>query len=154
VDDVNAKSEISYFLTIAERYASVNNRGKILEVLEKAEVTADNIVGGNITERQAIYNAYAKLYSVDLAVRKAETIATLTNRNDALEMIAKSIADTNDFPGTGSIAFSDTDKDGKPDFFVPWATPEQIAASGLELDDDIDGDGTPDTTDLTPFYAD
>jgi hypothetical protein len=156
VDDVTAMSEISYFLTIAARYASVNNKEKILEVLEKAEVTADNVFDpdDNLAQRKAIYNAYAKLYSVDVAVRKAETIADPTDINDALKIIATSVAGTNDFPGTGSIAFSDTDKDGKPDFFVPWATAEQIAASGLELDDDIDGDGTPDTVDVTPFYAD
>jgi hypothetical protein len=155
--DAAAEDTISLLLTIADRYASINDREKIRATLEKAEsIIDDDITEGTtaLAQKKLVYNAYAKLYSIDLAVRKAETLADLPDRNDALRMIATSIANTNDFPGTGSIAFSDTDKDGKPDFFVPWATPEQIAASGLELDDDIDGDGTPDTTDLTPFYAD
>jgi tetratricopeptide (TPR) repeat protein len=155
--DAAAEDTIGLLFTIADRYASINDRDKIRATLEKAE----SIIGDGITlpatalaQKKLVYNVYAKLYSVDLAVRKAETLANPTEINDALKIIATSIANTNAFPGTGYIAFSDTDKDGKPDFFVPWATAEQIAASGLELDDDIDGDGKPDTADLTPFYAD
>jgi hypothetical protein len=71
--------------------------------------------------------------------------------NTALQSIADTILGKSYF--SEDIAFSDTDRDGKPDFFVPWATQNDIEESGLELDDDIDGDGLLDTDDLTPFYA-
>lgn len=45
----------------------------------------------------------------------------------------------------------DTDDDGMPDAFNPGATPEQIAASGLVLDDDNDNDGVPNAVDVLPL---
>lgn len=58
-----------------------------------------------------------------------------------------------DFPKR-SIATFDLDSDGKPDFFSSTATQAQKDASNLTLDDDIDGDGTPDANDHYPFYKD
>lgn len=64
--------------------------------------------------------------------------------------MAKRLATQDDFPGS-RIASVDTDKDGKPNFFAAFATAEQIAASGLELDNDSDNDGVDDTDDLYPL---
>ncbi|MDR2400990.1 MAG: hypothetical protein LBD73_04985, partial [Deferribacteraceae bacterium] len=169
VDDTAAENEAAAFLKIAARYASINEREKVKTALGRAETAAGDGISdpdGRLTQLITIYTDYAKLYSIDTAVEKAEALENLTDINSALNSIATTIAGSDDFPApglpyivsynvdSGKIAFSDTDKDGKPDFFVPWATAEQIATSGLELDDDIDGDGKPDTEDLTPFFAD
>jgi hypothetical protein len=167
VDDTAVEDENSAFLKIAARYASINESEKVKAALEKAEsnIAAIAEASTQLSQKQSIYIAYAKLYSIDSAVEKANEISLTADRNTVLQNIATSVASADDFPtsaldfvsynvDSGRIAFSDTDKDGKPDFFVPWATLEQIAASGLTLDDDIDGDGKPDTTDLTPFFAD
>ncbi|MCD8492585.1 MAG: hypothetical protein LRY51_12215 [Geovibrio sp.] len=91
---------------------------------------------------------------MELAYEKAAVLLpTAADRNDSILDIAGTVTLATDFPYS-SIAFVDTDKDGKPDFFLPSASPAEIAASGLELDDDSDGDGKPDTSDATPFYAD
>jgi hypothetical protein len=156
VDDAAAENEADYFIKIAERYASVNNSDKVKASLERAESAAGFIAetSAQLAQKRSIYIAYAKFYSIDAAVEKANSIPNLPDRNSTLGDIATAVANTNDFPNSGRIAFSDTDKDGKPDFFVPWATAEQIAVSGLVLDDDIDGDGKSDDADLTPFFAD
>ena len=49
------------------------------------------------------------------------------------------------------VASVDTDGDGRPDFFNPAATQEQIAASGLVLDPDADGDGVVNGEDSFPI---
>ena len=43
------------------------------------------------------------------------------------------------------------DLDGRPDFFNPSASLDADAPPALTLDDDIDGDGTPDDADATPY---
>jgi hypothetical protein len=158
VNDPAAEEEISALLKIAARYSSINDNEKVRAALEKAESTLGFIAEAStlLNQKKEIYTAYAKLYSIDSAVEKANTIADTADRNSVLQNIATAIVSATYFPNSGRIAFSDTDKDGKPDFFVPWTAeyPELIPASGLTLDDDIDGDGKPDTTDLTPFFAD
>jgi chitodextrinase len=52
-----------------------------------------------------------------------------------------------DFPNDPAAA-KDTDKDGLPDEWLQSATPEQVAASGLTLDSDDDGDGYSDAEEL------
>ncbi|WFE69446.1 hypothetical protein P8S54_03880 [Thiomicrospira sp. R3] len=73
-------------------------------------------------------------------------------RIEALKRLATSVllGQYDAFPST-DVARFDFDGDGQPDFFSPLATLEQIQASGLTLDDDIDGDGVFDTQDTTPY---
>lgn len=70
----------------------------------------------------------------------------------ALKRLAKELANWDAFPGT-QVAQFDFDGDGRPDFFSPLATEEEIINSGLQLDDDIDGDGVLDTQDTTPYCS-
>lgn len=66
--------------------------------------------------------------------------------------IARRLAIKDDFPST-NIASVDTDGDGMPNFFAPFATDEMIAASGLVLDADSDNDNVTDTDDAFPLDA-
>ncbi|MBI5507909.1 MAG: right-handed parallel beta-helix repeat-containing protein [Deltaproteobacteria bacterium] len=63
------------------------------------------------------------------------------------------VADDADAFPIDMVASVDTDADGHPDAFLPTATPEQVAASGLTADLDDDGDGVLDTADLFPTSA-
>ncbi|MBM7332084.1 MAG: carboxypeptidase-like regulatory domain-containing protein [Alcanivorax sp.] len=74
------------------------------------------------------------------------------DRNRMLQSIAKVMTGENDF-AKGAIAVRDTDGDGRPDFFNLGVDAEDIAASALQLDDDLDGDGITDDEDSTPFCA-
>jgi len=64
--------------------------------------------------------------------------------------ISKQLATQDDFPST-IIATVDTDGDGMPNFFVPFATDEMIATSGLVLDPDSDNDSVNDEDDAFPL---
>jgi hypothetical protein len=149
-----AGNEIDAFLSIADRYAAINDTDNAKTTLERAESTAGYIVDAStkLYNLRKIFNSYAVNVSPDIAVNKANIISFLTDLYGTLNAIADTILGKSYF--SEDIAFADTDRDGKPDFFVPWTTLEQIAESGLVLDDDIDGDGVLDTVDLTPFYAD
>lgn len=68
----------------------------------------------------------------------------------ALKRAAREVGNLDAFPGT-QIARYDFDGDGRPDFFSPLSTAEEIQNSGLVLDDDIDGDGVLDTQDTRPY---
>ena len=97
---------------------------------------------------------FASYGMIDRSWEMIETyLEHLSNRNTGVSYIVEAVLARDDFKDI-DVAFLDTDKDGKPDFFYPWVTPTQILESGLELDDDIDGDGTADDADLTPYYAD
>ncbi|QAR33790.1 hypothetical protein EP073_10350 [Geovibrio thiophilus] len=155
-DDTNAIAESGYFRYLSSRYYTVPDMEKARNMLLAAETVSADIASASkkTSERKSIILVYAALGLVDLAYEKTgELLSTTADRYDSILDIAGTVTSSSDFSGV-SIAFVDTDKDGKPDFFLPSATSAEIAASGLELDDDSDGDGKPDTTDTTPFYAD
>lgn len=66
------------------------------------------------------------------------------------EVYASLLASLDSFKSTG-IASVDTDNDGKPNFFLPGTSDEDILASGLVADDDSDNDGILDEEDPTPL---
>ncbi len=64
------------------------------------------------------------------------------------------VPDNQDAFPNDPVASVDTDGDGFPDAFHPNATPAQIAATNLVVDDDDDNDGIADEDDPTPLFAD
>lgn len=95
-------------------------------------------------------HAYTVLNKYDKVVSTLNKIRTLKEKNDAKLRVIAILTSYDAFPQS-SIAYVDTDKDGKADFFKKGTTAEQIAASKIELDDDIDGDGILDDVDELPY---
>jgi hypothetical protein len=100
-----------------------------------------------------IVKGYANAKDFDTALSLAKSLPYKNDREEAIQSIAEVFCQMDDFPET-SVASVDTDKDGKPNFFNPLATDEEIAESGLNLDDDSDGDGIGDAEDIRPLYVD
>jgi tetratricopeptide (TPR) repeat protein len=156
-NDTASRAGVAAFRRIAEQYYILGDMNNVIASLEGAETSASGVASpaNRLTDRKDIYTDYAKYGFLNAAVSKVvpALIPEEADRNATIQLIAEAVATADYFPDS-TIAFSDLDKDGKPDFFVPWATDEQILASGLELDDDTDGDGTLDDEDLAPFFAD
>lgn len=152
--DTNKNKQVSQYLNIANVYYDIANITGVKDILVKAENHAKTI-GVAATKLTAIKNIakkYASYEMIDEGFSLAERNYTSSADIFAIaQEMAASVLDSTSIDS--DIAFIDTDRDGKPDFFLPNATPEQIAASGLTLDDDIDGDGIKDDTDLLPYVA-
>lgn len=97
-----------------------------------------------------VARAYAAINNDVKAKQTIEKIKTFKEKNDATLRVIEHLSDFDAFSNT-PIAFVDFDGDGKPDFFNKTATKEQIKASNLQLDDDIDGDGILDNVDTLPY---
>ncbi len=99
---------------------------------------------------QAAILAGARAYDEARAIADLAELTTAT-RNTIRGAIASLQAGFTAFPGS-PFASQDLDGDGLPDFLSP--VPAGAAAiNRLIQDDDIDGDGCLDSSDLTPFYA-
>ncbi|AJD49845.1 hypothetical protein S7S_17165 [Isoalcanivorax pacificus W11-5] len=88
-------------------------------------------------------------YAAD-AVGAANQIEYRPDREAALGAVAAAIVEHDDFPGS-LHASRDLDGDGRPDFFDP--VDSSAGENPFELDDNIDGDGCPDSQDRRPFFA-
>lgn len=66
-------------------------------------------------------------------------------QNELLQVVALGVATQDEFPKYDFAKF-DFDKDGKPDFFSPLGSHDE-----LSIDDDIDNDGVKNDTDLKPY---
>lgn len=152
--DTNKNKQVSQYTYIANVYYDIANITGVKDILVKAEEHA-NTIGAAATKLTAIKNIakkYASYEMIDEGFSLAERNYTSSADIFAIaQEMAASVLDSTSIES--DIAFVDTDRDGKPDFFLPNATPEQIVASGLTLDDDIDGDGIKDDTDLLPYVA-
>lgn len=152
--DTNKNKQVTQYTYIANVYYDVANITGVKDILVKAETHA-NTIGAAATKLTAMKNIakkYASFEMIDEGFSLAESNYTSSADIFAIaQEMAASVLDSTSIES--DIAFVDTDRDGKPDFFLPNATPEQIAASGLTLDDDIDGDGIKDDTDLLPYVA-
>ena len=152
--DTNKNKQVTQYTYIANVYYDVANITGIKNILVKAENHAKTIgaAATKLTAMKNIAKKYASFEMIDEGFSLAESNYTSSADIFAIaQEMAASVLDSTSIES--DIAFVDTDRDGKPDFFLPNATPEQIAASGLTLDDDIDGDGIKDDTDLLPYVA-
>lgn len=152
--DTNKNKQVSQYTYIANVYYDIANITGIKNILVKAENHAKTIgaAATKLTAMKNIAKKYASYEMIDEGFSLAERNYTSSADIFAIaQEMAASVLDSTSIDS--DIAFVDTDRDGKPDFFLPSATPEQITASGLTLDDDIDGDGIKDDTDLLPYVA-
>jgi tetratricopeptide (TPR) repeat protein len=164
-DDL-ASTEVAYLLKTAKYLVSTGYRDEALSVLNEAKATANLIIVD--TSRLLLFihpeaikypdinhliGGYANARAYDQALALALGLADTTSRNQAIGYLAGRYVSRDDFPGTW-VASIDIDGDGKPDFFNPLASADELAASGLILDDDCDGDGIIDTLDIRPLFKD
>ncbi len=99
-----------------------------------------------------VARAYASINNLDKVKITLEKIKLIKEKTQGTLFSVTYLSNFDAFNNT-SIAFVDTDMDGKPDFFLPSATQSKIDSSGLILDDDIDGDGIYDDIDELPYYV-
>ena len=154
-DKDNSRHEVEYLNYISNRYGDLLNIDKAKNTLEKSIISAADRLSDSyiLSSYKSIMQQYAHLRLYDYGYAKAGTLFKLhADFNDGVTGMIEEMLIYDDFPDS-DVATFDLDKDGKPDFFSPDATDEEIADSGLELDDDIDGDGILDIEDTTPFYA-
>lgn len=128
-------------------------------LLQEAQVTTDRIfvpatrlqVYINDRARPHLIGAHARARDFATARELAHALPYRSERHLALRTLAETYCKWDDLPQT-PFASIDSDGDGRPDFFHPWAGEEDL--QGLELDPDSDGDGIPDHLDARPLYRD
>ncbi|PKN12965.1 MAG: hypothetical protein CVU69_04505 [Deltaproteobacteria bacterium HGW-Deltaproteobacteria-4] len=165
VDDKLAIKECVYLLRAALYLDRAGYHAEAVDVLNSAKELTVGRVENNITvydivilkDRLAnclsVISTYAVVHEYEKALELALSLEFTTERNQAIQTLAKAYIDRDDFPDTW-VASIDSDGDGMPDFFNPLASAEEIAASGLIMDDDSDGDGIPDSEDFRPLFDD
>jgi len=153
--DKNHKKIVDYLVTMAEKLNEMRKNAKADLMLKTALTSANAIysISSKIDKLQDIAVMYAKIGMIDKASNIVATIPFKGDRRSTIEKIARAVYRIDAFPNS-DIASIDTDQDGKPDFFNIGTSQEEIDASGLELDDDNDGDGKLNKDDKTPFFPD
>ncbi|MHB1397606.1 MAG: hypothetical protein ACYDAI_11280 [Trichloromonadaceae bacterium] len=158
--DDQAGKEVDALLKLAQHLVDSGAPELALPLLDEAQTTADRIfvaatrLGKYIHSSKAhLIGGYGNAEAFDQALSLAQNLPFTSNRNQAIQYLANLYATRDDFPGHW-VASVDSDRDGKPDFFNPLASAADIAASGLLLDDDSDGDGIVDRLDWRPLFRD
>jgi tetratricopeptide (TPR) repeat protein len=165
VDDKLAIKECVYLLRAVLYLDRAGYHVEAVDVLNSARELTVGRVENNITvydivilkDRLAnclgVITTYAAVHEYEKALELALSLEYTSERNQAIQTLANAYIDRDDFPNIW-VASIDSDGDGQPDFFNPLASENEIAASGLILDDDSDGDGIPDSEDFRPLFAD
>lgn len=151
---IKAADYLSHFAGLDESMLA-QARALLLE----AQATADRIfvpatrlqVYINDRSRPHLIGAYARARDFATARELAYALPYRSERHLALHTLAETYCKWDDLPQT-AFASIDSDGDGRPDFFHPWAGEEDL--QDLELDPDSDGDGIPDHLDARPLYRD
>jgi hypothetical protein len=155
VNDALAGKECDYLLRAALYLDRAGYHTDARDALAAARKSTDQIaiVATRLKKYLSVVANYAAVHEYAQALTLATALPLTTERNQAIQTLANAYIDRDDFPES-AVASIDTDGDGHPDFFHPLASAAEIAASGLILDDDSDGDGSADTLDLRPLFAD
>lgn len=158
--DDQAGKEVDALLKLASQLVNCGDPQSARELLAEAQLTADRIfvaatrIGKYIHSSKAhLIGGYAQAEAFATALSLAQNLPFASNRNQAIQYLANLYATRDDFPDHW-VATVDSDRDGKPDFFNPLASAADIAASGLVLDDDSDGDAIADVLDWRPLFRD
>jgi tetratricopeptide (TPR) repeat protein len=155
INDALAVKECDYLLRAALYLDRAGYHNDALNALTAAQESTRQIavVATRLKKVLNIIAAYAAVHEYEKALALALSLEYTTERNQAIQTLANAYIDRDDFPDTW-VASIDSDGDGRPDFFNPLAGAEEIAASGLIMDDDSDGDGIPDSEDFRPLFDD
>lgn len=132
------------------------------EVNALAQYTADSTKQSKLYRTNSTYRynseyglvlQYALLREYDKALGLV-TDGTFPDgdRDQVFAYVSRAASEQDDFVGV-SVANVDTDSDGKPNFFLPNASQNDIDNSGLSIDDDDDGDGIANNIDPKPLTA-
>ncbi|MCV6608151.1 MAG: hypothetical protein OIF32_08065, partial [Campylobacterales bacterium] len=145
--------------SIANGYYQVGDKSKAEDIIKQVYETeikslgSDRVSYDTATQYDylvSVVSGYGSLNDVTKLKSVLEKIKTTKEKELAYVYGAKALAEFDQLLGS-SVASVDSDGDGKPDFFNLGATEADITASGLEIDDDIDGDGILDTIDTLPY---
>lgn len=158
--DDQAGKEVDALLKLAQQLVASGAPELALPLLAEARITSERILvvatrlGKYIHSSKAhLIGGYAQAEAFDTALGLAQALPFVSNRNQAIQYLANLYATRDDFPDHW-VATVDSDRDGKPDFFNPLASTADIAASGLLLDEDSDGDSIVDRLDWRPLFRD
>lgn len=151
------EDEIDYLLELADLYADAGFSSKATQTLLVVETLIQSLPENMQTEYLfddgvAVVGGFVKAGDIDNAARVAASIGFNLEKKEAIKYIAAYFAGIDTFAGAW-IASVDTDNDGKPDFFHPDASTDDILMSGLVLDDDVDGDGILNEEDVLPYWS-
>lgn len=155
VNDTLAGKECDYLLRGALYLENAGAHDRALQALTMAWDSAGQlaIVVNRLKKYFSVISNYAAVHEYEQALALALSLEYTSERNQAIQTLANGYVDRDDFPDS-TVATIDSDGDGKPDFFNPLASAQDILGSGLLLDDDSDGDGIVDTSDLRPLFVD
>ena len=155
VNDPLAIKECDYLLRAALYLDRAGYHEDALNVVAAAKESAAQIVidSKRLAKYLSVVTTYAAVHENDQALTIALALSFTSERNQGIQTLANAYIDRDDFPDS-VVANIDSDGDDQPDFFHPLASAADIAASGLLLDDDSDGDGIVDTLDLRPLFVD
>ncbi|MBE0503220.1 MAG: hypothetical protein IBX46_03740 [Desulfuromonadales bacterium] len=155
VNDALAVKECDYLLRAALYLDRAGYHSDALNAVTAAQESSRQIavVATQLKKFLNIITTYAVVHEYEKALALALSLEFTSERNQAIQTLANAYIDRDDFPDTW-VASIDSDGDGMPDFFNPLASTEEIAASGLIMDDDSDGDGILDSQDFRPLFDD
>ncbi len=138
--------------SISNGYAQAGQATLAQNILNEANAKINTLANttNKYTLKVNVAKAYAGLNKYSNIAAILSEIKTVEQNELAKTETAKSLANYDAFVAT-TVASIDSDRDGKPDFWDLNAKQSDITASGLELDDDIDGDNILDTTDELPY---
>lgn len=161
VNDALASKECDYLLRAALYLDRAGYNAELPDTLDaldaigsaKASAAQIAVAANRLKKYLSVVATFAETHKYEQGLSFALSLPFTAEREQAIQSLANAYIDRNDFPQS-TVASIDSDGDGNPDFFHPLASAAEIAASGLILDDDCDGDGIVDTLDLRPLFKD